>query len=372
MDDNSWLALTASDPTFQLPADLAQRDPFAARDIGWVEQMRPFIRQFSLPGQTVLDPFCGMGTTLVAAHLEGRRGLGIEVEPERVDIAQQRLSRLQAQDCTVLQGDALTLMPGLPPAHLILTNVPYFGCRWPEQLTDHKQLYNSATYAEFLEGLRQTLAALKPCLHENGYFIVMAENLRIGQQFIPLASDVGRLLAERYVLVDERILVYERPRHALTPLSFGSNRSHEYAFIARNQPKPIDLAETLACLQALASDLPDFVVYGSFARWLQKLALPRLPADADLLVSDDPQRLTAFVGWFEQHGFQVTRWGAPLHAPLAAAASRHAHYFRAERLLANGSLCLIDLCFEDSRHRYADAVSQAIVINGLRVLCSSD
>jgi hypothetical protein len=40
------------------------------------------MREFEVaPGETVLDPFCGTGTTLVAAMLEGRNGLGIEVNP---------------------------------------------------------------------------------------------------------------------------------------------------------------------------------------------------------------------------------------------------------------------------------------------------
>jgi hypothetical protein len=40
------------------------------------------MREFDIaPGDTVLDPFCGTGTTLVAAMLEGRNGLGIEVNP---------------------------------------------------------------------------------------------------------------------------------------------------------------------------------------------------------------------------------------------------------------------------------------------------
>ncbi|HET9492752.1 MAG TPA: DNA methyltransferase [Chloroflexia bacterium] len=40
------------------------------------------MREFEVaPGDTVLDPFCGTGTTLVAAMLEGRNGLGVEVNP---------------------------------------------------------------------------------------------------------------------------------------------------------------------------------------------------------------------------------------------------------------------------------------------------
>lgn len=43
------------------------------------------------PGDLVLDPFCGSGTTLVAAQRLGRRSLGIDVEPEALRIARERL-----------------------------------------------------------------------------------------------------------------------------------------------------------------------------------------------------------------------------------------------------------------------------------------
>lgn len=42
-------------------------------------------------GDTVLDPFVGSGTTVVAAKQLGRKGIGIEREPEYAEIAQARV-----------------------------------------------------------------------------------------------------------------------------------------------------------------------------------------------------------------------------------------------------------------------------------------
>jgi site-specific DNA-methyltransferase (adenine-specific) len=51
------------------------------------------IRLGSRPGDVVLDPFAGSGTTLVSAAALGRRFVGIELNPEYVAMAERRLAR---------------------------------------------------------------------------------------------------------------------------------------------------------------------------------------------------------------------------------------------------------------------------------------
>ncbi|MBD0694030.1 DNA-methyltransferase [Streptomyces sp. CBMA123] len=55
-------------------------------------------------GGTVLDPFTGTGSTGVAALREGRRFLGIELNPHYADIAEQRLRAELTQHDFVLAG----------------------------------------------------------------------------------------------------------------------------------------------------------------------------------------------------------------------------------------------------------------------------
>ena len=54
------------------------------------------IRLFSLPGQTVLDPFLGSGTTALAAARAGRACVGIEIDADYLAIARRRLGEQSA------------------------------------------------------------------------------------------------------------------------------------------------------------------------------------------------------------------------------------------------------------------------------------
>jgi DNA modification methylase len=49
------------------------------------------VRMFSFTGDTVLDPFCGSGTTMVAALRTGRNSIGVEIEPEYCRMAARYL-----------------------------------------------------------------------------------------------------------------------------------------------------------------------------------------------------------------------------------------------------------------------------------------
>ena len=48
-------------------------------------------------GEIVLDPFCGSGTTILAAERTGRRGYGIELDPQYVDLTIARWQQATGQ-----------------------------------------------------------------------------------------------------------------------------------------------------------------------------------------------------------------------------------------------------------------------------------
>ena len=57
-----------------------------------VSVLAPLIRSFSKPGDLVLDPFAGVGSALVAAALNGRNYVGVELEEAYCAVADKRLN----------------------------------------------------------------------------------------------------------------------------------------------------------------------------------------------------------------------------------------------------------------------------------------
>ncbi|MBI4574998.1 MAG: site-specific DNA-methyltransferase [Planctomycetes bacterium] len=69
------------------------------------------VRMFSFVGDTVLDPFAGTGTTLVAAAAAGRNAVGVEIDPEYARMAHARI--LEAGD--LFSRPVVHFVAGDPP-----------------------------------------------------------------------------------------------------------------------------------------------------------------------------------------------------------------------------------------------------------------
>jgi DNA modification methylase len=72
-----------------------------------VECMRRPIENNSSPGQAVYEPFCGSGTTIIAAAMTGRMAIAIELSPAYVDVGVKRWQDFTGE-AAVLDGDGRT------------------------------------------------------------------------------------------------------------------------------------------------------------------------------------------------------------------------------------------------------------------------
>ena len=65
------------------------------KPMGWAREL---IERLTKPGMSVLDPFCGSGTTCIAAKLLDRKFIGIDRSRKYVKIARRRLDRIEFGD----------------------------------------------------------------------------------------------------------------------------------------------------------------------------------------------------------------------------------------------------------------------------------
>nr|WP_241519022.1 DNA methyltransferase [Streptomyces sp. CB03238] len=92
------------------------------------------VTTYTRPGDLVLDPMCGIGTTLVEAIHLGRSALGVEYEPKWADLARHNAAAATHQGGggtgAVQCGDARRLTQLIPAAlhgtvDLVITSPPY-------------------------------------------------------------------------------------------------------------------------------------------------------------------------------------------------------------------------------------------------------
>ncbi len=91
-----------------------------------------FIKIYSKPGDTVLDPFAGVGTTLDAANILKRHSLGIELNYDFINLFNQGIDPKDGKNNNnfrriMIQDSALKLTNHIPQnsIHFILTSPPY-------------------------------------------------------------------------------------------------------------------------------------------------------------------------------------------------------------------------------------------------------
>ena len=222
-----------------------------------------FIEFFTKSGETVLDPMCGTGSTLVAALRSGRNSYGIELNPKYATIAQQIIAeerntlgqRVESLKSEVINADASRALDlRLPTFDYVLTSPPYWdmlrarGAKTQQKRResneldvfysdDPNDLGNMDDYEVFLAKLIEIYVGLKPLLREKAYLTIIVKNVKKGGKIYPLAWDIGRELGKTYTLKDEKIWMQDN--QSIAPYGLGSawvsNTFHHYCLQFRNE-----------------------------------------------------------------------------------------------------------------------------------------
>jgi DNA modification methylase len=192
-------------------ADLAAERPAGASDdIHFTEALaESVIAHTTQPGDLVLDPFAGYGTTLVVAERLGRRAIGVELIADHVAICRSRVGPA----VRIVEGDARRLSELIDePVDLALTSPPYMaGEGHPENpLTGYTTA--DGEYATYLRELGSVFRQVAELLRPGGQLVVNVANV-VGSDGrpTPLASDVAALIAQHIPLLGTTTLRWDEP-----------------------------------------------------------------------------------------------------------------------------------------------------------------
>jgi DNA modification methylase len=172
---------------------VAERPPGTSDDIHFTEALaESVIGHASRPGDVVLDPFMGYGTTVAVAERMGRRAIGIELVPEHLEIARGRTTGT----ARLILGDARSLSALVnEPIDLVLTSPPYMaGHDHPENpLAGYAT--TDGVYAVYLEELSAIFAEVAALLRPGGQLVLNVANVVASDGTVtPLVSDVGAVV----------------------------------------------------------------------------------------------------------------------------------------------------------------------------------
>lgn len=232
--------------------------PFSFTDVSRL------IRFFTKRGGVVLDPFVGVGSTLKACALEGRKGIGFELNSRYADLTRKRL-HLEVHDLyaniteqIVKVGDARTLVKKLRENSLdfVVTSPPYWNILHKK---DHKvrqerlehdldtkygddpcDLGNIHDYTEFLHELSSILGGCGRALKPKKYMAVIVSDFRDKSKYVMFHADLARVLEQYQLELRGLTVLYQRHKRIFPygyPFAYVPNIHNQFIVILQNAKK---------------------------------------------------------------------------------------------------------------------------------------
>ena len=202
----------------------------------------------------VFDPFSGAGSTVIAAVLEGKSGIGLDISREFCGIARRRLAAMAPEgEGRIVQADARKLLDHVPAgsADLMVTSPPYWDILTRPRSADRKpirhygeqarDLGRIARYEDFLAALSTVFGQCFAALRPGKYAVVVVMDIRKKDRFFAYHSDVTRMMEQAGFALDD-IVIWDRRQeyNNLRPLGyphvFRVNKVHEFVLIFRKPP----------------------------------------------------------------------------------------------------------------------------------------
>ena len=158
--------------------------------------MKKFVDFFTKEGQVVFDPFMGVGGTLIACSLSSRKGIGVDLSKNYIDLYKKACKELDVAEQTAIVGNSLELEKLLPKDtkfDFILTDPPYgemlskkrtgqkkkkTGVAAATPFTNHETDLGNMERENFLESLKNIIAKSAEYLKPKGYIAVFVKDLQ--------------------------------------------------------------------------------------------------------------------------------------------------------------------------------------------------
>ncbi len=206
-------------------------------------------------GEVILDPFMGVGSTLIAATRLNKKGIGIELNERYIDVCKIRLTNQKkltktAFEPKLLCGDSRVVLQQIQSesVDLSISSPPYWDILNQKRTADKKKISNYSDsaidignvteYKDFLSELKKVYSEVFRILKPDKRCCVVLMDIRKKNIFYPFHIDFTEIMKEIGFELEEFVIwdrqhEYNNMKTLGYPWVFRFNKVHEFICIYR-------------------------------------------------------------------------------------------------------------------------------------------